>query len=163
MILPKKRTGFTLIELLVVLGILAILFAIVLVAVNPPRQFAQARDTQRQSDVNAMLNAIHQSYIESKPSKLPGTPIIDTTPREICKGTACTSTDTTDLCALAPTYIADLPSDPSTGTKNPCTPTPKANYTTGYTVVSTGATGANRITVSATSEITPATPISVTR
>lgn len=33
----KVQSGFTLIELLVVIGILAILLAIVLIAVNPPK------------------------------------------------------------------------------------------------------------------------------
>lgn len=139
MILPKNRTGFTLIELLVVLGILAILFAIVLVAINPPHQFALARNGQRRSDVNATLNAIHQLYIESKSKTLPAG--IDITEREICKAAVPATTcktlvgkggDTVDLCALVTTYIAELPSDPSNGTKNPCRS--GGDYGTGYTV-----------------------------
>ena len=50
--------GFTLIEILVVIGMLAILTTVVLVAVNPLRQFAQARNSQRQSNVAAILNAV---------------------------------------------------------------------------------------------------------
>ena len=50
--------GFTLIEILVVIGIIAILAAIVIIAINPAKQFAQARNTQRTANVNAILNAI---------------------------------------------------------------------------------------------------------
>src|SRR5512144_1874877 len=63
---PKR--GFTLIELLVVIGILAVLLAITLIAINPARQFAQANDTKRRSDVNAILNGINQYMADNKGS-----------------------------------------------------------------------------------------------
>lgn len=58
------RKGFTLIELLVVIGIIGILAAIVVIAVNPGRQFAQARDRNRQADILGVTNAIYQFAAE---------------------------------------------------------------------------------------------------
>src|SRR5476649_151127 len=66
----KLTKGFTLIELLVVIGILAILLAITLIAINPARQFGQANDTKRRSDANALLNAVGQ-YEASNTGNLP--------------------------------------------------------------------------------------------
>src|SRR5258706_13027228 len=73
---PKnKNKGFTLIELLVVIGILAILLAIVLIAINPAKQFGQANDTKRRSDVNAILNAIDQYMADNKGVPPAGIPV----------------------------------------------------------------------------------------
>lgn len=154
---PKYKKAFTLIEVLVVIGILTILFAIALVAINPARQFSQANDTQRRSDVNAILSAIHQYAADNKGVLPTG---ITTTAKTI---TSTAGAGNVDLCvALVPTYIADLPIDPTTGTEAPansvCT-AGGATYNTGYTV-SQSATG-NRLTVTAVGEIT--TSITVTR
>lgn len=157
--LPKKHPkGFTLIELLVVIGILTVLLAIVLVAVNPARQFSLANDTQRRSDVNAILNAIHQ-YASDNKGALPAG--IDSTVKTITSTVAVTNVN---LCtALVPRYLADIPIDPKTGTEAPagsiCTDT-GATYTSQYTVVSSSTN--SRITVAATAEIAGVT-ISVTR
>ena len=141
MSLTKKMRGFTLIELLIVMGILGILLAIVLIALNPTQQFKQANDTQRRSDVSAILNAVHQYAVDHK-GALPSA--ITTTATNIGDGSG-----QIDICAdIVPTYIADLPQDPSTGTKTPaglCTAA--TSYDTGYQI-SKSATN-NRVTVSA--------------
>ncbi|MCR4324326.1 MAG: type II secretion system GspH family protein [Candidatus Curtissbacteria bacterium] len=150
MILPKYRNaqGFTLIELLVVIGILAILLAIVLVAINPARQFSQANNTQRKSDVNAILNAIHQYAVDNNGNT--SALGIDGTVRTITSTVGATNVNLCEANELVPTYIADLPLDPQDGTEDParsvCTDV-GATYNTGYTVV-VSATD-NRVTVAA--------------
>src|SRR5947207_15968279 len=97
----RTQKGFTLIELLVVIGILAILLAITLIAINPARQFGQANDTKRRSDATQILNAVGQ-YAASNGGNLPA---------EVSALTAGTVTPINDtnfpnLCGqLVPTYI----------------------------------------------------------
>ena len=156
--LPNIRRGFTLIELLVVIGVLTVLLAIVLVAINPTRQFQQANDTQRRSDVNAILNAIHQYAADNKGALPAG---IDSNPKTITSTVGATNVDLCDL--LVSKYVADLPIDPKTGTESPassiCTAV-GATYDTKYTVVSSATD--SRVTVAATAEVSGVT-ISVTR
>ena len=61
---PFRRKAFTLIELLLAMAIIGVLAAIVIVAINPSRQFAQARNTTRRSDAQQILNAIQQYSID---------------------------------------------------------------------------------------------------
>ena len=100
----NKQKGFTLIELLVVIGILAVLLAITLIAINPARQFSQANNTKRRSDVNAILNAVNQYMADNKGTLPPGG--ITNVAQHVKTGGA-------DICAaLVPLYIAALPADP---------------------------------------------------
>ena len=113
-----KGSGFTLIEILVVIGIVAALAAIVIVAINPARQFAQARNSQRQSNVNTILNAVGQRLADNKGVFAGGTPncpvLTAGVTYRIASGTPVVPGDIIDLSCLTPTYIpAALPFDPS--------------------------------------------------
>lgn len=106
----KANKGFTLIELLVVIGILAILLAITLIAINPARQFGQANDAARRSAIIQILNAIGQ-YTASNAGVLPA-PI---TGLAANTATGLSSTSAlAPLCALlVPSYLPALPVDPA--------------------------------------------------
>lgn len=136
--LIKNRKGFTLIELLVVIGILAILLAITLIAINPAKQFSQSNNTKRRSDVNAILNAIDQYAADNKGALPTG---ITTTSQEVSNAGA-------DLCSsLVTKYLAALPVDPLTNNGNPVQAPCPATYSTNYWVVRSASD--NRVTVNA--------------
>lgn len=68
----NSKRGFTLIELLIVIGILAILATVTLLVLNPAQMFAQARDSQRISDLNTVKSAI-SLYLSTMSSPTLGT------------------------------------------------------------------------------------------
>ncbi len=109
-----SNRGFTLIEILVVVGLIAILAAIVLIAINPARQFAQARNSQRESNLNTILNGIGQNLADNKgifTCSGIGTAIAAATT------TIGTASGNSNLGCLTGTYIpGGIPKDPSTGT-----------------------------------------------
>lgn len=162
LVTDMKRKAFTLIELLVVIGVLAVLLAITLIAINPARQFSQSNDTKRASDVNAILNAVHQYAADNKGTLPAG---ITTTAKLIQLSNPPDATTDANIClALVPTYLAALPVDPLTANGTPitdCTGGVPAAYNTNYTIVASATN--NRITVTATATEVAAIDISVTR
>lgn len=62
--LGKVRKGFTLIELLVVVGILAVLLAVVIIAVNPSEQLSKANDVSIKTVAKDFVQAGISFYAE---------------------------------------------------------------------------------------------------
>jgi prepilin-type N-terminal cleavage/methylation domain-containing protein len=133
-----KKQGFTLIEILVVVALIAILAAITIIAINPAKNFADARNTQRSADALQIINAITQ-YTSEQGQTLAGLgtiPLCSATPAAIGTGVG-----NVNLAAnLVPIYLVAIPKDPQIGT----------DADTGYTICSTSATS-GRIRVDAPS------------
>ena len=152
----RQQKGFTLIELLVVIGIIAILAGVVIIAINPARQFAQARNTQRTSNVRAILDSVGQRMADNQgvfETNCGAGAIPTTTPTVIGSSTY----DMADC--IIPTYIATLPFDPN-GASEGYGYVDATNYNTGYTIQRDATTG--RVTVAAPEQEIGAV-ISITR
>jgi len=112
----KNRQGFTLLEVLLVIGIIAILAAIVIVALNPSKQLADSRNAQRSSDVNTILNGVYQYAIDNNgtaPAAITGTQT------EICTtGGTCTGLIDLGVLTLNEEYLVSIPEDPTGATAN---------------------------------------------
>ena len=65
-----KLASFTLVELLIVIAILAVLAAAVVIVLNPAELLAQARDTQRISDVNMIKKATDLFIVDNSTTSL---------------------------------------------------------------------------------------------
>ena len=117
------KKGFTLIEMLVVMGILVVLVSIVLVAINPKKNFDEANNTKRRSDLLTLSNAITQYSIDNNGDLVSG----------ISDEFQTISSDNLDICNdLVTLYIAEMPFDPETGYFNNCN-----DYNTDYNVMQT--------------------------
>jgi prepilin-type N-terminal cleavage/methylation domain-containing protein len=97
--MKKKESGFTLIELLLVIGIILVLSAIVIAAINPGAQLQRARNKQREAHVSSLYGAVNE--FRAREGDFP----------------ACVSLESTEIsnCEedLIPKYFSRLPVDPS--------------------------------------------------
>jgi prepilin-type N-terminal cleavage/methylation domain-containing protein len=154
----KKGAGFTLIELLIVIGILVILMGTVIVAINPMKQFAKANNSQRWTNITAILNAVSQNIIDNRGTWTCGAGALPATSTNMADATSDPAGY--DICScIAPLYIAEMPTDPTAGSYTDC-----STYNTGYSIYQDATT--RRVTIeapSAQSENGGASEISVTR
>ena len=136
------------------IAIIGILATVSISALNPQRQLAKARDTQRKTDIYSIASAIYQ-FASEHSGDLPdtdGNPLTSnfpTSPTCVGTGGGCFNLGAAgDTEPVVPTYMAAMPKDPKTGT----------DANTGY-LVNKDANG--RIVLTATGEVD--NPITVTK
>ena len=114
-----------------VMAIIGILATVVVLAINPARQMATARNTQRMFDVNSILNAFGQYSVENggffQPKKVNGVDLlaacaVSSTPKKLCRPTVPHGTGVgacgraTVQCVysahLVNAFLSDIPDDP---------------------------------------------------
>ncbi len=132
-----KQPGFTLIEVLIVIASIAILSTIVIIAINPGRSLAKARNGQRYADISTILNGLYQYQLDHN-GQLPEN--LSNGTREICNtGVECDTQEYADLHELTDNeaYLVAMPQDPIASTV----------MSSGYAIIKSK--GSNRTTIRA--------------
>lgn len=139
----RRLSGFTMIEILITLAIVAILATVVILIINPARQLGMARNNQRISHINVILNAISQNMGDNKGSF--GCVIGDIPTSSVKMASGAGNYDIAQ-CLVVPNYLSNIPFDPTASGAHYSSST---DYDTGYYLSKNAST--SRITIVAPS------------
>jgi prepilin-type N-terminal cleavage/methylation domain-containing protein len=121
------QKGFTLLELLIVMALIAILVGIVLAALNPARQFANARNAVRSEHLNSIMNGITSNMTEHAGSFSCAAGTIPSSATDMKNGVGGY-----DIAGcLVTNYLTTMPFDPSASGAHY---TSNADYDTKYNI-----------------------------
>ncbi len=126
----SAHRGFTLLEILIVVALIAILVGIVIAALNPGRQFANARNSTRWSHLQTIMSAISSNMAENNGSFTCASGSLPASATNMSSDSAGGDYDIAPC--LVTEYISSMPYDPSASGANW---TSEASYDTGYTIV----------------------------
>lgn len=154
--MSKSRRGLTLIEVLIATALVVITAGIGIILLNPAGQFAQARNTQRQLELQGVMNAVRQNIADATTGVFSCSSGPLPTTAEIMSSATGTGNYNIAPC-LVPEYLQTMPFDPLASSADYISNT---NYDTDYTIVYNPST--TEITVAAPyAEL--GTPVSITR
>lgn len=128
MVITRNQRGFTLLEILIVMALIAILIGIVIAALNPARQFANARNSTRYAHLSTLMSAISSDMSEHNGVF---TCVTGTLPATATNMASAVGSYDIGPC-LVTNFLSSMPYDPSaTGAHWTST----TDYDTGYTVL----------------------------
>ena len=87
----KNLKGFTLIEILIVIGLIAILAAVTIIALNPTASFQSARNSERSSELAQIHSGINRWVVEDDGSTANITHGVSDDALPACPGTILTT------------------------------------------------------------------------
>ena len=113
----KKEKKYTFLEILVVLSAITIVLVLALLAINPGKQGAEARNLQRQADISMILGEVsaYSRNMSSIPKEIPITGECVIFGNEICKMGPYDCSDLVNLSFLSSLdgeKLVNIPSDP---------------------------------------------------
>lgn len=141
MVVARNQRGFTLLEILIVMALIAILIGIVIAALNPARQFANARNSTRYAQISTLMSAISSNMAEHNGTFTCSVGALPSTATDMKSGAGGYDMGT----CLVTNFLSSMPYDPSASGAHW---TSNADYDSGYTIAQ-GADG--RITINAPS------------
>jgi len=137
----KIKKGFTLIEIVIWMALFIIITSAGVIALNPSGQLAKARNTERQLHMTIFISSIRQVIADTPGSAWNcSAGALPTSSKKMATGAG-----NYDMAqCLVPTYLVNLPFDPSASGAHW---TSKTDYNTGYNIFKNATT--SEITVSA--------------
>ena len=140
MLKDRKYKGFSLIEILIVVGLILILAAVTIVAINPAKHFRDTRNSERSAHISEILNAVTQYTAEEGRTlaELDIPACNETTGAGVLVQDLLDGNIDTGMDQLVPRYIVEIPEDPRIDQGHP-----------GYTICQTDG---GRVEIGATME-----------